>query len=96
MFRLTSKVLHMTTHPHHLTQALGSVLTAAIKEDRRTQRDVSERSGVPLVTLNRKLLGRRPFTVLELAAICDVLNLSLTDVVLRAERAVPVDTPGAA
>lgn len=81
----------MTTNPTLLAQSIATVLNEAIKQDRRSQRDVSERSGVPLVTLNRKLLGRRPFTVLELASICDVLHLAVTDVVLRAERATPAD-----
>lgn len=86
MFRMTTIVCRMTT-AHRINEALAAELRTAIKGDRRTQRDVSERSGIPLVTLNRKLAGRSAFTVVELAAVCEVLDVSLVDIVLRAERA---------
>ena len=68
-------------------QALAAVVRAAIESSRRTQREVSEESGVPLVTLNRKLGGHTPFNFLELAEIAAVLDTSVTDLTLRAERA---------
>ncbi len=77
----------MTTYHTRLSQAIASALAGAIREGRRTQRQVAEESGIPLVTLNRKLGGRRPFTVTELAAVCEVLSISVTEVVSRADRA---------
>lgn len=85
LFRLTTNVCHMTT-AHRIDQAIAQVVSEAVKSANLTQRDVSEQSGMPLVTLNRKLRGATSFTVVELASIAEVLNVSLTDLALRAER----------
>jgi len=52
-----------------------------------SQRDLAERTGIPLVTLNRRLTARTSFTVTELAAIAEALgDVSVTDWFLKAER----------
>lgn len=70
-----------------LSKAVATAVSDAIKADRRSQRDVADAAGIPLVTLSRKLAGHRPFTLLELAAVAEVLDVSVTDLMLRAERA---------
>ena len=86
MFQMTTKVVHMTT-AHSLNQALAEVLRASIVGAHMTQREVSAAAGIPLVTLNRKLGGTSSFTFVEVAAIADTLGVTVTDLVLRAERA---------
>lgn len=84
--RLTTNVLRMTT-AHDVAQALALVTREAISARGLTQREASEAAGIPLTTLNRKLRGQGPFDILELARLCDTLDVSLTDLALRAERA---------
>lgn len=52
-----------------------------------SQAEASQRSGIPLTTLNRKLNGKgRAFLVCELAALRDVLGVSITDMAFRADQ----------
>ena len=81
----------MTTS-QDFSRALAAVVGDAIKADRRTQRDVADAAGIPLVTLNRRLTATSPFTVLELAAVAKVLDVSVTDLALRAERSASTNT----
>ncbi len=94
MFRLTTKVLRMT-QLHAFPAALAATVTAAIKADGKSQRQVAELTGIPLVTLNRKLTGRVPLNSLELAMIAEVLDTTPTDLTLRAERMIPLAAPAA-
>ena len=84
MSRLTTKVLHMNTD--RITKALAQVVSAAIKADGQTQRKIAEATGIPLVTLNRRLTGQSAFNVVELASIAKVLDLSIVEFFLRVER----------
>lgn len=94
MFRLTTKVLRMT-QLHRFPEALAEATAAAVKVSGMTQRQVSEASGIPLVTLNRKLTGRVPLNSLELALIAEVIGTTPTDLTLRAERSIPLAAPAA-
>lgn len=94
MFHLTTKVLRMTQQ-HAFPAALAATVTAAIKADGKSQRQVAELTGIPLVTLNRKLTGRVPLNSLELAMIAEVLDTTPTDLTLRAERMIPLAAPAA-
>jgi len=85
MCQMTTKLSRMTT-ASTFSQSVAGVVGSAIKTQRKTQREIAEASGLPLVTLNRKLSGHRPFTMTELAAVAEVLGTTVTDIVLRAER----------
>lgn len=85
MFHLTTSVCHMTT-AHLIDQAIAQVVSEAVKSAGMTQRELSDATGMALVTLNRKLRGAASFNTLELASICLALDVSLTDLALRAER----------
>lgn len=89
MFRLTTKVLRMT-QLHRFPAALAEATAAAVKASGMTQRQVSEETGIPLVTLNRKLTGRVPLNSLELAMIAEAVGTTPTDLTLRAERSIPL------
>lgn len=69
-----------------LSQAVADVMASTIRERGMTQREVAEAAGIPLVSLNRKLTGHRPFTVIELAEVARAVGTSPLDVMLRAER----------
>lgn len=85
MFRLTTSVVRMNT-PQQVSDTLSRVVKAAMKTSGHSQRDVAEATGIPLVTLNRRLTGSYSFTVLEVAAIAEVIGVGVTDLFLRAER----------
>jgi len=72
--------------PEAISARLTAAVADAIKMAGLSQRAVSEQTGIPLVTLSRRLTGRTAFTVIELAAIAQVLNLSLVELAVRAER----------
>lgn len=58
----------------------------AIRASGRTKRWVSEESGIPYATLNRKLAGKTDFTFRELFALADVLKVSPASFMPRAFR----------
>ncbi|HEY0216633.1 MAG TPA: helix-turn-helix transcriptional regulator [Cellulomonas sp.] len=73
--------------PERFTASLAEVVAGQIKSAGLSQRDVSSRAGVPLVTLSRRLTGRSPFNIAELVAVASVLGVSVVDLALKAERA---------
>ncbi len=86
MSRMGTTVIRMDTPEvisHHLSQVVG----AAIKSAGESQRSVAAKTGIPLVTLSRRLTGRTSFTFAEVAAIAGVIGVSVVELVLRAERA---------
>lgn len=85
MFRLTTNLIRMNT-PEAISARLTATVAAAIRTAGLTQRAVSERTGIPLVTLSRRLTGRTAFNMVELAAIAEVLDLSVVELAVRAER----------
>lgn len=84
MFRMNTRVLRMNT-PEATSARLAAVVSEAIRDGGVSQRKVSEETGIPLSTLSSRLTGRRPFTVVELAAIAQLLEISVLELVLRSE-----------
>lgn len=85
MFQLGTKVVHMDTS--NLTQrAVAGVVSAAISEAGKSQREVAQETGIPLVTLSRRLTGHSPFLITEIGAIAQVLDLRVSELISRAER----------
>lgn len=78
-------MIHMVTEQptaEDVARALGEALASAGV----TQREASVRSGIPLVTLSRRLTGKTPFNVLELASLASVAETTVADVVIAATR----------
>lgn len=86
MSRLVSTVIHMET-PESIARQVAIEIEAARKAAGVSQRDLSEATAIPLVTLNRRLTGAgKPFTFTEVAAIAQRLGTTVTEIALRAER----------
>lgn len=86
MSRLVSTLIRMDT-PEALARQVALEVEAARKAAGISQRALSETTGIPLVTLNRRLTGQgKPFTFAEVAAVAAALGTTLTDISLRAER----------
>jgi transcriptional regulator with XRE-family HTH domain len=76
---------HMTT-PTEVSRRLSEAIKEAARTAGLTQRDLADRTGIPLVTINRKLNHTSPFNAVELGAISEALDISLVELALRAER----------
>ena len=63
---------------------LGEV-RAEMARQRRRQIDIAKATGMSEVKLSRKLNGRSHFTLGELDAVCRTLDVSLADLIRRAE-----------
>lgn len=88
MSRMDTTLTNMDTHPKALAERISAEVKSAMKERGVSQRKMSSLTGIPLNTLNARLQSgtTRPFTVGELASVLEVLNLSLVEIALRAER----------
>jgi transcriptional regulator with XRE-family HTH domain len=69
----------------------GSGAPEAVKElltsHRMTIRQLSEASGIAYATLLRRLSGESPFNVIEIAIVGNVLGVSGSSILARAEKA---------
>lgn len=66
---------------------LDQAIRELLHEANVSQAEASRRSGIPLTTLHRKLNGKgRAFLICELAALGDVLGVSITDMAFRADQ----------
>lgn len=86
MSRLVTTVIHMDT-PESIARQVSAEIRAAMKLAGMSQRDMAAKTGIPLVTLGRRLTGGKPFDIAELAAVASTLNIGVVDLMLRAERA---------
>lgn len=65
---------------------VAEVVRSAMKDARISQRELADRTGLPLVTLARRLSGQaRSFTVWELHLVGEVVGLSLAELARRFE-----------
>lgn len=63
------------THMSTTTDWTARAIRAALAESGQTKRYLSEETGIPYPTLNRKVAGRRDFTLSELLAIAEALRV---------------------
>lgn len=71
-----SNVFHM--EPHEFTKTVSTSVKAAIEHSEKSQREIADETGIPLVTLNRKLNGAYAFDTTELFRIATCLGVSVS------------------
>ncbi len=77
-----SATAHVYPGPDDIVQAIRDLL----REAKIGQAEAARRSGIPLVTLNRRLTGRgRPILMSELFRLREVLGVSVAEMAVRAE-----------
>ena len=88
MSRMETMLVSMDKNPTALTERISAEVKGAMKERGISQREMSRQTGIPLNTLSARLQSgtTRPFTIGELASVLDVLNISMVELALRAER----------
>lgn len=74
----------MTTSTR-IDDALAEVVKTALKGAGRSQRKTAAATGIPLVTLHRRLTKDSTFKVTEVVAIADFLKVSVVELFQRAE-----------
>lgn len=75
----------MDTH-QTVSQGMARAVAAALTGAGLSQRDAASATGIPLTTLSRRLTGRSPFTVTELAELATVAGTTVSALALAAER----------
>lgn len=73
--------------PNDTSHRIARAVSAAIKRAGLSENAVATRSGIPQTTLNRRLAGISPLTVIELAAIAEVLGVTVAALITPAEDA---------
>jgi transcriptional regulator with XRE-family HTH domain len=74
----------MNPHKEGLNGAVADVLRGLQSRERMTQADLAERSGIPLVSVQRYLACTRPIDLEVLAAFARALGTTPHDVTLEA------------
>jgi len=69
------------------SQRVAAELRAELARQKRSGRELSVVLGISEHTTGRRLNGETPFNMVELAAACMWLGISLTDLIRRAEAA---------
>ena len=69
----------------HIDTNIGEILTGLIAERGWSQRELARQASVPETTLRSGLHGSRPFRIPDLLAICAVLNVRMSDILMQAE-----------
>lgn len=69
-----------------MNSAVAAVLRAEIAATGMTQSELEQRSGIPIVSLQRYLAGKRPISVETLDAVAGALGMTILDVFEEVER----------
>lgn len=73
--------------PEQASREVSHVVARALREAGIPQRVAAERAGIPLTTLTRRLSGRSPLLVTELAALASLIGVPVSELLARAEAA---------
>ncbi len=68
-----------------ITQTVAAAVRGLIAERGMSELAMAQESGIPRVTLRRRLAGQTPFTVQELADIGHVLDITVLDIIKRSD-----------
>ena len=68
-----------------ITQTVAAAVRGLVAERGMSELFVAHESGIPRVTLRRRLSGQTPFTVQELAEVGRVLDITVLDIIKRSE-----------
>ena len=68
-----------------ITQTVAAAVRGLIAERGLSELSVAQESGIPRVTLRRRLAGQTPFTVQELADVGRVLDITVLDIIKRSQ-----------
>lgn len=67
--------------PEEVSRSVARAVAESLSAAGIPQRDAADQTGIPLATLSRRLTGKSPMLVTELAALCDLLGVSVPEMV---------------
>ena len=77
-------VFHMDT-PEQASREVSHAVARALREAGISQRAAAEQAGIPLTTLTRRLSGRSPFLLTELASLAFLIGTTPSALMAQAE-----------
>jgi len=69
-------ITHMSNRVESITEWTARAVQRAIADSGRSKRSVSDETGIPYPTLNRKVAGKGEFTFRELLALAEGLGVA--------------------
>ena len=69
-----------------INASIADVFRAAYREENMTQQNLSDRTGIPMSTMQRLMSGKSTFDVNQVALISEAVKLSPVEIMLRAEK----------
>lgn len=69
------------------SRSIAAAVSAALQEADLSQRAVAEQTGIPLVTLSRRLTGKKALDTDQLSVLAELLQMRVSELIARAERA---------
>lgn len=81
----------MTSQTNPQAVAIGRAVRGAIATAGLSLAEASERTGLTLSTLSRRINGTSPFTFPELVAVASVCDVRVSELALAAERIIDRD-----
>ena len=73
--------VHYMDTPEQASREVARAVSQALTAAGISQRTASQQTGIPLNTLSRRLTGKSPFNVTELAFIAELLGITVADLV---------------
>lgn len=71
--------------PEQASREVSHVVAAALRDAGISQRTAAEQAGIPLTTLTRRLTGRAPLLITELASLAALCGTTPSELMARAE-----------
>ena len=85
LFHMDQNTPSAMTEGNAFAASIAGGVREAMTSGGTTHRELSEKSGIPLATLHRRLTATTPFTLTELKAVSIVLGLDVSDLLRQSE-----------
>lgn len=80
-------LVRMDTNPSETTKRIAAAVSSALRDAGFTQEVATERTGIPLTTLKRRLRGVSAWKTSELEAVAALVGMTFLEIVVAAEDA---------
>lgn len=72
--------------PDATARGIARAVSGSLRAAGISQRDASTRTGIPLTTLTRRLTGKSPFLITELAALASLTGTTVSALIAAGEK----------
>ena len=92
LFHMDQNTPSAMTEGNAFAASIAGGVREAMTSGGITHRELSEKSGIPLATLHRRLTATTPFTMTEIKAVSIALGLDVSDLLRQSETAAAPST----